>query len=170
MKLFLVSIEMVAAWKGTISNKLGIFADRLPQGDVLAFSETIPLRPRPPNVKPHLLWIKYLQETIETVKGTRTAFTRNIVSLIFSTFPSTIPGSESNLLSRDVTAAAARMELASLGLTLLYSDIDLGDVEKAVLRNKIYSNVFDYFRLVFKIDRINQVEIKDIFHVTVQIE
>ena len=44
-----------------------------------------------------------------------------------------------------MTVAAARMELASLGITLLHGDIDLGDVERTLLRNRIYGNIFDYF-------------------------
>jgi len=142
----LVSIEMVAAWQGTIDSGLGIFAEAAVTGHVLAFSESISIEPNPPNVKPHLLWIKYLQETLEMVKMTRSGYTRSIISLLLNTFPCAIPGSSSNLISRDVSAAAARVELASLGLTVLYcGDIELGSVERSVLRNKIYSSVFDYF-------------------------
>ena len=106
---------MVAAWQGTMDARLGMFSEQNKRADVLAVSDSELLAPKPPLVKPHLIWIKYLQETVENVKATKSAFTRNIVSLLFTTFPTTIPGSDANKLSRDVTVAAARMELASLG-------------------------------------------------------
>ena len=69
-----------------------MFSEPNKRADVLAVSDTELLGPKPPRVKPHLIWIKYLHETVENVKATKSAFTRNIVALLFNTFPTTIPG------------------------------------------------------------------------------
>ena len=117
----------------------------LPEGHVLAFSDSEPLRPNGPNVRPHTLWIKYLQELLESVKTTRSGPARNIISLLLATFPGTIPGDETNRMSRHVTTVAARMELIAVGFSILHSEVLVGDVERSVLRNKLYTAVFDYF-------------------------
>jgi len=76
---------------------------------------------------------------------TRSGPARNIISLLLSTFPGTMAGDDSNRMSRHITTVAARMELISLGFSILHSEVLVGDVERSVLRNKLYSAVFDYF-------------------------
>ena len=54
-------LEMVSSWQATIDARVGLFSPPLSEGHVLAFTEADPPRPNAPNVRPHILWIRYLQ-------------------------------------------------------------------------------------------------------------
>ena len=54
-------------------------------------------------------------------------------------------GDGTNRMSTHVTAVAARMELISVGFSILHSEVLVGDIERSVLRNRLYNAVFDYF-------------------------
>lgn len=157
----LLMLEMVSAWQATIDRRIGLFSYAKSEGHVLAFTEADPPRPNAPNVRPHIIWIKYLQELLESVKMTRSGPARNIISLLLATFPGTMPGDDTNKMSRHVTTVAARMELISIGFSILHSEVLVGDVERSVLRNKLYSAVFDYFSCPACIPTQHQSQIRD---------
>ena len=50
--------EIAASWSMTIQKKMGIFSVDADEGNPLAVSEGVNLQPKPPSVKPHVLWIK----------------------------------------------------------------------------------------------------------------
>jgi hypothetical protein len=53
------------------------------------------------------------------------------------------------------------MELISIGFSILHSEVLVGDVERSVLRNKLYSAVFDYFSCPACIPTQHQSQIRD---------
>jgi hypothetical protein len=56
--------------------------------------------------------------------------------------------SKESLLSRHPSALNARFNLLLLGITMLQEDILTNSAIKNVLRERIYTNALDYFRLV----------------------
>ena len=53
--------EMSLAWQATVDQKLGLFSLDQDEGDPLAVSEDHVPQPKPPNVLPHLRWIRVLK-------------------------------------------------------------------------------------------------------------
>ncbi|XP_076804178.1 phosphatidylinositol 4-kinase alpha-like [Clavelina lepadiformis] len=138
--------EMSLAWQATVDQKLGLFSLDQDEGDPLAVSEDHVPQPKPPNVLPHLRWIRFLQERFDMVKHSSSEQTRMLISLIHRTLPIFTPGTKQHS-SRHIAACGARFSVLSLAFSLLHSVeyIKLSHLERNFLRERIYLHMFDYF-------------------------
>lgn len=137
--------EMSDAWETTITKKLGMFSIEQDEGDPLAVSEDHQPYPNPPCVLPHLLWIEFLQKRFEIVKYSSQDQVRVITMLLHSSLRIFVPGKRGHI-SRHISAVGARCRLLTLGFAVLQNlEISTGTLERDVLRERVYSTMFDYF-------------------------
>ncbi|KAH1001445.1 hypothetical protein HUJ04_005466 [Dendroctonus ponderosae] len=136
--------EMVAAWKCTVHKKLGLFSVTHQQTSPLAVHEGCLLEPDNPFVKPHVIWVQFIYELVETIKSSSYEKVEMIVSLIHHSLPMSV-GSEPAILNRHTSAIGVRFKLMTCGLSLLQGDILPKSLAKNVLRERIYCCCLDYF-------------------------
>jgi len=137
--------EMVTAWHYTRSAKLGLFAlDSKEQGDPLAPTEDMTLKPCPPETEPHDIWIKFLHERIEVAKYCSQDQIEMYCDLLQRTLEIQV-GQPVAAMSRHVSAAGTRFRLLNCGMSLLQGDVLPKSLAKHVLRQRIYSCSLDFF-------------------------
>jgi len=137
--------EMVTAWHYTRSAKLGLFApDSTEQGDPLAPTEDMTLKPCPPVTEPHDIWIKFLHERIEVAKYCSQDQIEMYCDLLQRTLEIQV-GQPVAAMSRHVSAAGTRFRLLNCGMSLLQGDVLPKSLAKHVLRQRIYSCSLDFF-------------------------
>ena len=69
-------------------------------------------------------------------------------------------GAETSTMSRHVAAIGPRFRLLNMALSLVQGDILPNTAGKNALRERIYSAVFDYFRLVEYEKQYNPIKIR----------
>jgi len=137
--------EMVTAWHYTRSAKLGLFApDSTEQGDPLAPTEDMSLKPCPPMTEPHDIWIKFLHERIEVAKYCSQDQIEMYSDLLQRTLEIQV-GQPVASMSRHASAAGTRFRLLNCGMSLLQGDVLPKSLAKHVLRQRIYSCSLDFF-------------------------
>lgn len=136
--------EMVAAWKCTIYKKQGLFSVTPPQTSPLAVYEGCRLEPDNPFVKPHVIWVQFICELVETIKYSSYEKVEMIASLIHHSLSMSV-GSEPASMTRHISAVGVRFKLLTCGLSLLQGDILPKSLAKNVLRERIYCCCLDYF-------------------------
>jgi phosphatidylinositol 4-kinase len=137
--------EMVTAWHYTRSARLGLFApDSVEQGDPLAPTEDMSLKPCPPMTEPHDIWIKFLHERIEVAKYCSQDQIEMYSDLLQRTLEIQV-GQPVASMSRHVSAAGTRFRLLNCGMSLLQGDVLPKSLAKHVLRQRIYSCSLDFF-------------------------
>jgi len=156
-----IMLEIASVWQCTIEKNLGIFEPAHSEGNVLAFLESDPPCPNPPNIAPHMAWVRYLQETLSSFKLTKTGPCRTILSLLNCTLSSSVAGSADHIITRHVNSAAVRMELISLGFSILHSQVLIREVERSVLRAKLYNSLFDYFSTPSSLPVMPKAQLKE---------
>ena len=125
--------------------RLGLFSlDREEQGDVLAPTEDMVLRPAPPLTEPHDVWIKFLHERIEVAKYCSQDQLEMYCDLLQRTLDIQV-GQTTPAMSRHVGAAGTRFRLLNCGMSLLQGDVMPKSLAKHVLRQRIYSCCLDFF-------------------------
>ncbi|XP_050307106.1 phosphatidylinositol 4-kinase alpha isoform X2 [Anthonomus grandis grandis] len=136
--------EMVSAWKCTIHKKLGLFSVTNTQTSPLAVHEGCHLDPDTPFVKPHVIWVQFICELVETIKYSSYEKVEMIASLIHHSLSMAV-GNEPAPMTRHTSAVGVRFKLLTCGLSLLQGDILPKSLAKNVLRERIYCCCLDYF-------------------------
>ncbi|XP_060518279.1 phosphatidylinositol 4-kinase alpha [Cylas formicarius] len=136
--------EMVAAWKCTVHKKLGLFSASTPQASPLAAYEGCHLEPDGPFVSPHVIWVQFICELVESVKYNNYEKVEMIASLVHHSLSMTV-GADPPCQTRHVSAIGVRFKLLTCGLSLLQGDILPKSLAKNVLRERIYCSCLDYF-------------------------
>ncbi|XP_066260677.1 phosphatidylinositol 4-kinase alpha isoform X2 [Euwallacea similis] len=152
--------EMVAAWKCTIHKKLGLFSVTYPQTSPLAVHEGCVLEPDNPFVKPHVIWVQFICELVETIKYSSYEKVEMIASLIHHSLPMSV-GSEPAVITRHTSAIGVRFKLLACGLSLLQGDILPKSLAKNVLRERIYCSCLDYFCKPLKCPTQNNNDLRE---------
>ncbi|XP_013387820.1 phosphatidylinositol 4-kinase alpha-like [Lingula anatina] len=136
--------EMACAWQMTMDLRLGMFSVDKPETSPLAASENHIPKPQPPDVSPHLLWIKFFQERIEIAKYCSNDQVDIFVSLLNKSLSISV-GKPNHVMSRHIASLGARLRLLNIGLSLVQGDIMPSSHSKGVLRERIYAATLDYF-------------------------
>ncbi|CAG9769001.1 unnamed protein product [Ceutorhynchus assimilis] len=152
--------EMVAAWKCTIQKKLGLFSTTRPQTSPLAVYEGCDLDPDTPFVKPHVIWVQFICELVETIKYSSYEKMEMIASLIHHSLPMSV-GTDPPAITRHTSAVGVRFKLMTCGLSLLQGDILPKSLAKNVLRERIYCSCLDYFCKPIKCPTQNSNDLRD---------
>ncbi|CAG9559156.1 unnamed protein product [Danaus chrysippus] len=136
--------EVLAAWQCTVDRKMGLFSKQNDEISPLAAFEGAKLKPRPPFVAPHVVWVRYLCEVAETAKYNSQEKVEMLASLLHRSLPITV-GDVRDHINRHVDAAGVRFRLLSCGLSLLQGDILPRSLARNILRERVYSVCLDYF-------------------------
>ncbi|QQP57676.1 Uncharacterized protein FKW44_002744 [Caligus rogercresseyi] len=139
--------EMIAAWHSAQHANLGLFSkDDLHASSPLAPDEKMKkeVKPYRPNVAPHDIWIRFIQERIEIAKYcNRDQIT--MFTLMLQRSLAIKVGSSESLMTRHCSTAGTRFRLLTCGMSLLQGDVLPKSLAKNVLRQRIYSVALDYF-------------------------
>ncbi|CAG0882290.1 unnamed protein product [Darwinula stevensoni] len=136
--------EMITAWHASVSRGLGLFTPVKASPSPMATSEDIILKPDPPYVTPHRIWIKFLCERIEMVKYYSQDQVEIFAKMLHRTLH-TFEGSFNSHQNRHVACVGPRFSLLSAGLSLLQGDILPRSICKNALRERVYYAALDYF-------------------------
>eukprot|EP00094_Tigriopus_californicus_P003842 TCALIF_03698-PA protein Name:"Similar to PI4KA Phosphatidylinositol 4-kinase alpha (Homo sapiens)" AED:0.07 eAED:0.07 QI:1/0.8/0.75/0.93/0.86/0.93/16/174/2161 len=138
--------EMIFAWHSSQTARFGLF-----QADVLRYSPLAPdedmktnLQPSNPDIEPHDIWIRFIQERIEVAKYCSQEQIIMFTHMLQRTLDISV-GKEKMVMSRHIAAAGTRFRLLSCGMSLLQGDVLPRSIAKNVLRQRIYSASLDYF-------------------------
>eukprot|EP00095_Tigriopus_kingsejongensis_P007429 maker-scaffold443_size169656-snap-gene-0.12 protein:Tk07429 transcript:maker-scaffold443_size169656-snap-gene-0.12-mRNA-1 annotation:"phosphatidylinositol 4-kinase alpha isoform x1" len=136
--------EMIFAWHS--SQTMGLF-----KKDEVKFSPLAPdedmkvnLHPNTPDIEPHDIWIRFIQERIEVAKYCSQEQIIMFTHMLQRTLDISV-GKEKMAMSRHIAAAGTRFRLLSCGMSLLQGDVLPKSIAKNVLRQRIYSASLDYF-------------------------
>ncbi|CAG0914490.1 unnamed protein product [Notodromas monacha] len=145
--------EIVAAWncnfrilsqQATINRGLGIFAPPSNEPNPMAAREGVELKPNPPFVAAHRVWVKFLCERIEMIKYYSQEQVDIFAMMLHRTLAAYEPG-RCHLVNRHIASVGPRFSLLYAGLSLLQGDALPRSILKNALRQRIYYACLDYF-------------------------
>ncbi|CAH0382113.1 unnamed protein product [Bemisia tabaci] len=136
--------EMFAAWQYTVDKRLGMFSVHEEEESPLAVSENVTLEPRPPFVKPHDIWVKFISELVETAKYCSQEKVEMLANMFHRSLPMSVSYSNS-LLSTHISAIGVYFRFLHCGLSLLQGDFLPRSLSKNVLRERIYCTALNFY-------------------------
>lgn len=136
--------DMISAWNCTVQKRLGLFSVMGSEVNPLAVHEGCKLEPNPPFVKPHGIWLHFINDMIDIAKYNSYEKVEMFATMIHRSLTMTV-GANPSPQTRDVSAVGVRFKLLACGLSLLQGDVLPKSLAKNVLRERIYCSCLDYF-------------------------
>ncbi|CAF1456162.1 unnamed protein product, partial [Adineta steineri] len=140
----LIVKEIYKVWEKIISDRHGLYSIDKPEPSPLAPSEKEELKPKPPSVNPHRIFLKFIEERIYLCMHKADIEMEMLVDLLHKSL-SLILENPKAPMTRHVGGVGLRFRFLYLALYLVQSDYLANGVSKYLLREKIYHTAFDYF-------------------------
>ena len=123
---------------------MGLFSPPIQAVNPLAAYEGCKLDPSAPDLAPHDIWIKFLNERLEVARYDSDSQVAMLASLFHRTLD-VVVGLPNPKITRHTAAIGTRFRLLHCALTLVQSDALPRSISKNVLRERIYCCCLDYF-------------------------
>lgn len=133
--------EMVMAWQITFEKQIGLFSSELSITNPLAFYEGCNAIPLKIAVEPHIIWLNFLSEMVDTAKYSN----RDKVEMFCILLHRCLPLQKNITQNRNVVTVGCRFKLLQCGLSLLQGNTIPKSLSKNILRERIYHHALDYF-------------------------
>ncbi|CAF1047050.1 unnamed protein product [Rotaria sordida] len=140
----LIVEEIYKVWEKIISDRHGLYSIDKPEPSPLAPSEKEELKPKPPSVNPHRIFLKFIEERIFLCMHKADIEMEMLVDLLHKSLSLILENSKAPM-TKHVGAVGLRFRFLYLALYLVQSDYLSDGVSKFLLREKIYHTAFDYF-------------------------
>ncbi|CAF4667555.1 unnamed protein product [Rotaria socialis] len=140
----LIVEEIYKAWEKIISDRHGLYSIDRPEPSPLAPSEKQELKPKPPSVNPHRIFLKFIEERVFLCMHKADIEMEMLVDLLHKSL-SLILENPRAPMTKHIGAVGLRFRFVYLALYLVQSDYLADGVSKFLLREKIYHTAFDYF-------------------------
>ncbi|CAF3028596.1 unnamed protein product [Rotaria sp. Silwood2] len=140
----LIVEEIYKVWEKIISDRHGLYSIDKPEPSPLAPSEKEELKPKPPSVNPHRIFLKFIEERVFLCMHKADIEMEMLVDLLHKSL-SLILENPKAPMTKHIGAVGLRFRFLYLALYLVQSDYISDGVSKFLLREKIYHTAFDYF-------------------------
>lgn len=133
--------EMVIAWQATFDKKIGLFSPEREIISPLAAYEGCTIKPIEVDVQPHLVWLHFITEMVDTAKYCN----RDKVEMLCMLLHRCLPLDKAVTRTRSVITVGCRFKLLQCGLSLLQGNTISKSLGRNILRERIYYYALDYF-------------------------
>ncbi|CAF3557038.1 unnamed protein product [Rotaria sp. Silwood1] len=140
----LIVEEIYKVWEKIISDRHGLYSIDKLEPSPLAPSEKEELKPKPPSVKPHRIFLRFIEERVFLCMHKADIEMEMLVDLLHKSLSLILENSKAPM-TKHIDAVGLRFRFLYLALYLVQSDYLSDGISKFLLREKIYHTAFDYF-------------------------
>ncbi|CAF0765748.1 unnamed protein product [Adineta ricciae] len=140
----LIVEEIYKAWEKIISDRHGLYSIDKAEPSPLAPSEKEELKPKPPSINPHRIFLKFIEERVYLCMHKADIEMEMLVDLLHKSLSLILENPKAQM-TKHVGGVGLRFRFLYLALYLVQSDYLANGVSKHLLREKIYHTAFDYF-------------------------
>lgn len=133
--------EMATAWQATYDKKMGLFTLEQETTSPLAAYDGCKDDLLSVDVEPHLIWLNFLSELVDTAKY----YNSSIVEIFCSLLHRCLPLNKTLTQTRNVLTVGCRFKLLQCGLSILQGNTIGKSLSRNILRERIYYYALDYF-------------------------